>query len=35
MKHERVMVPQMVLINLPLGVPHLDPELGSPTEPLP
>lgn len=36
LKHEHVMVPQMVLINLPLGG-HLclGPELGTPTESLP
>lgn len=34
-KHEHVMVPQMALINLPPGVSRLDPELGTPREPLP
>ena len=28
------MVPQMVLINLPPGAPHLDPDLGTPADPL-
>ena len=34
MKQEHVMVPQMVLINLPPGAPCLGPELGTPAEPL-
>lgn len=28
------MVPQMVLINLPPGAPRLDPDLGTPADPL-
>lgn len=34
MKQEHVMVPQMVLINLPLGAPRLDPELATPARAL-
>lgn len=33
-KQEHVMMPQMVLINLPPGAPRLDPDLGTPAEPL-